>query len=326
MLIRLVVGGVPFEVLAVEGAPRTSPVDPADALLTPTIYIDAVTGVRATTKKLVAAFGGSEGPTRGEAADAAAVATATAAILSAGSRPTTPTEVAESVAAHQRAVVDILRAEYVNRFHAPTRAALDVVAAAAKVNWEHPPPLADAAVAVARGAEKMWLHRGVAVGTLTYWHRIPSYRHCAVVPLTDRGGGTTAAAAAAASLVAHPPPTAAELRTHSGILSVTKLPVYKRRMTMVDHTQSVVAVYRVLVAPNRVGRFPHRYGAGWDQTGTVLSAGSGSRGSDGGLSPAGGPPAAGAPHPMPRLGRPPPVPRVRGCRVHRKRQLVTRGA
>lgn len=277
MLIRLVVGEVPFQVLAVEGASRTPPVDPADALLTPTVYIDAVAGVRSTTKKLVAAFGGAEGPSRGEAAAAAAVATATAAILRSGSRPTTPSELAESVAAHHRAVVDILRAEYVNRFHTPTRAALDGAAAAAAVNWEHPPPLADVAAAVARGAEDMWLYRGPAVGTLTYRYRPPIHRPCPAVPRTDRRGGTTAAAAAApASDVERPPPTAAQVRTHSGILWVTELPVPPWRPVVASglRPERVVAVYRVGVAPNWVGRFPYRCGPVWDET-WVVPAGSG---------------------------------------------------
>lgn len=84
-----------------EGAPRAPPADPADTLLAPTIFLDAVEGVPATTKKLVASFGGIKGPTRGVAADAAAASAAAAAILSRGTRPTTPTEVAASMAAYQ---------------------------------------------------------------------------------------------------------------------------------------------------------------------------------------------------------------------------------
>lgn len=64
-----------------EGAPRAPPADPADTLLAPTIFLDAVEGVPATTKKLVASFGGIKGPTRGVAADAAAASAAAAAIL-----------------------------------------------------------------------------------------------------------------------------------------------------------------------------------------------------------------------------------------------------
>lgn len=314
-----------------QGAPRT-PMYPADALLTPTVYIDAVAGVRATTKKLVAAFGGIEGPTRGEAATAAATSLATAAILSRGSRPTTPTEVTESVAAHQRAVVDILRAEYVNRFHAPTRAALDVAAAAAEVNWEHPPPLADAAATVARGAAGMWLYRGPAVGTLSYRYRPPIYRDCPGAPRPNRRGGKATAAAAASVLVERPPPTAAQLRTHSGILWVKELPVPKRRIVVTSELQPerVVAAYQVGVAPNRVGQFPYRYGTAWVGSWAV-PAGSGRNGPDGCLPR--GPPATGTPPPVPRQERHPPVlrqerhppvprVRIRDCRVHRNRQLV----
>lgn len=144
------------------------------------------------------------------------------------------------------------------------------------------------------------------MGTLTYRYRPPTYQYG---PRAARPKNGAAETAVTSVVVEHHPPTAAELRTHTSILWVTELAVVKTRQP-VDHTGRVVAAYRVGVAPNRVRRFPHQYSFEWaDETFAYYAAA--------GMDQAGAsgrPPVPGAPPPVPRHGRPPPVHPAKGCR------------
>lgn len=236
----------------------------------------------------------------------AAASTAADAVLSSGTRPSTPSERSASVAAHKRAAVDILctdfyevQCPYANQYF--SREALEAAASAARVDWEHPGCLEHAAVTVVEETEYLFRWRGPAVGVLTFLYPSPVKGH----------GGTTAVAAAAATAAEPPPPTAAELRSHPAVVWVNELPIRKPRSVR-DQLGLIRAAYRVGVAPHGVVRFRRQFEGAWrEEPGTMTAPAERGGGHGGGCK---GPPAG------PRAT--PAVPRGKGGKGHRKRQLT----
>jgi len=296
MLVRLVVDGVSFEVLAVDAAappaasaaagatppPLPSTTAVADGrLLTPTIFTDAVGGTRASAPQLVAAFGDEDHRSAGSSywrlrpPPAALAATAASTILSAGDWPPPDGDASRCVAARRRAVTDLILATYVEvvgprrgprggrPYRLLFRGWLGRAADRAGVGWASSSPLPVHAAAVAAAVGGASLVRGDIVGKLVWAAHSRASAAAAAAGATHRGWGPPPGV---------PPPPLAALRADP--LIAWAAPVPRHSVWSTGGPEPVAAAYRVGVRPGAYRRFVRRWGDHWyDGEGVVVGGG-----------------------------------------------------
>jgi len=248
-------------------------------LLTPTIFTDAVSGTRASTPQLVAAFGDAEhrsaGPShwRLRPPPAALAATAAATILSVGVGPPPAGDRSRCVAARRRAVTDLILATYVEvdggrrcdhdrAYRLLFRGWVGRAADRAGVGWASTAPLPVHAAAVAAAVGGVALVRGNDVGKLVWAAHSRASAAAAAAGAPHRGWGPPPGV---------PPPPLAALRADPLIAWATPVPRHKVRGT--GDAAPVAAAFRVGVRPGAFRRFSRRYGDHWcDEEGVLARA------------------------------------------------------